>query len=175
MFPTLSTVSFDAVLPLSCAHSDEAVPLLRWQHEARLLLRILTAPAVNQHDDDGQTRLEAKLDLSVYLQLLAQLDPNLPDCACRVGMEEIAWQSTVQDDLAVGDRVVVKLLLDPQWPLPVHLPLVIIEKTIHTETAYPLLCGQIVADFWDESLQAVWEKWVFSRHRQGIRRPPSRT
>ncbi|WP_022654765.1 hypothetical protein [Aquaspirillum serpens] len=174
MFPALSTVSFDAVLPFSCVHSEGVMPLLRWQHEARLLLRILTAPAISQDDDDGQTRLEAKLDLSVYLQLLAQLDPNLPDCACRVGMEEIAWQSA-EENWGVGDCVVATLLLDPQWPLPVHLPLVIIEKTIDIETSRPVFCGRIVAEFWDEPLQAVWEKWVFSRHRQSIRRPPSRT
>ena len=157
--PALDCAAFDADLPL--AWSVEAgLPPARAQAENRLLLTVLGAPPAGGHTDPALARLEAKLDLDLYLNLGARAGALPPPCPARVGLDAVAFAGTSLP--APGTAVWLALAPEAMLPLLLHLPVTV--DTVQDGWAV----ARLNADALDEAGREAWETYVFRRHRESL-------
>jgi len=159
--PQLDTASFDAQLCITLRQCD-AQETARALLETRLALAILAAPADAADSSPQLQRLEAKLDLSLELALRARPGPQLQPCACRIGLEALAWQQ--QDALPAGSHWLLSLQPGLDSAMSLHLPVII--RSCQAQAGSHVLQAQWHA--LPDAVQQNWERWVFRGHRQQV-------
>lgn len=162
ILPTLDTVYFDAMLPLSSRAVERHDTLAQ---ETLLALRVLAAPEPREDDSEATLRLEAKLDLALELAL-KQRNPHKPLARpCRIGLNALAWEDI--EAYQPGDEIELKLFPNPESALALRLPLTI--RQANPQPGRTLYLGELKPLF-DENSRLQWEKWVFRCHRRSLQK-----
>lgn len=157
--PALDCAAFDTRLPLAwCV--EAGLPPERARAENRLLLAVLGAAQSGGHADPAIARLEAKLDLNLYLNLSARADGLPSPCPARIGLDAIAFATAAPP--AVGATGWLALAPEAMLPLLLHLP-VTIEAVQDGWAIARLREGAL-----DEAGREAWDTYVFRRHREGL-------
>ena len=92
----------------------------------------------------------------------ARPGPQLQPCACRIGLEALAWQQ--QDALPAGSHWLLSLQPGLDSAMSLHLPVII--RSCQAQAGSHVLQAQWHA--LPDAVQQNWERWVFRGHRQQV-------
>jgi Atypical PilZ domain, cyclic di-GMP receptor len=164
-------IHLEARIPLQW-RTAEAFPeatLARWNATNIVLLRALAVldagHVAHEHGaEQGQDRLEAKLDLLVALfsQLILR-DPTTPaEAEVELGNMGLAWHDEAGPE--PGAQLALSLYLSPKLPLPLTMP-------ARVAALQPRDHGLLIqAEFMSmpREFQELWEQTLFRMHRREI-------
>lgn len=160
-FPELNTVFFDQNFYLTRSPMIESFN--QRLIENQYLLALLTCSKQDVHDSPILERIEAKLNLSLYLQLKNLIPNELKLLSCRLGLETLFFIET-HDNGFDHDAHFIQIQIDPFWQMPLSFEVKLFEKT----PEYKIWRAD-TKDNLNELSQEYWEKWVFSKHREWIK------
>ncbi|GGP18766.1 PilZ domain-containing protein [Silvimonas iriomotensis] len=150
---------FETSLPLTWLAEPVQHPL-----EAQRYLEVLEAMEQHPHEEREVSQVESRLDLQL-LWLARLLTPQKPpERDCVIGIEYLQWSQP--DALTAGQEGYVGLILSPHLPYLMSLPARIEQVSSQGE-------GQLILARWvypTPGLKEAFERTVFRRHREHIRR-----
>lgn len=158
-------LSIHETLPYRWEHrrlSDHDLDGLWW--EGLMILRVInhmeSQPVREGEADAALVRLEAKLDLALYLLARTLPDGQVSPSPERITLRAEGCALGADPSLRPGDEIVLSLLLPHALPLALKLP-----ASVTTASA-----GQVDVR-WNGMPEAVveaWEQWLFRRHRRRV-------
>ena len=163
-------IEYQALIPLSWL-DGQANPhqISEWMQDNVKALNALTALEGSGHEreferpgsvDYTATRLEAKLDLLLQLvgKLLIKQTPLPPATEVVLGSNRVRWKCPIP--LKVGQHGVLSLYLTPRLPVPLILPVQILDCTE----------GQAEAEIqhFSEDAQDALDRTLFRYHRRAL-------